>query len=244
MKLLENGGRIKSASVGYNSINPSLTLDFQGRVKEIINGESNDINTGFFPKVGRSLRTSLNRQPLRPMISTHQGMPGNFYPFYASNSIDEILHYNYHSEHFEAILEPRYKGLVNEQQEVDFINYMAKKDLRKAYGVISGINQNDRAFEKGRIPFFICRPASTVNDVKLPSTIVPKIENEVNKTIGEICGLASYLEYLFQHGRCPDKTDIIGYLLQKDSLPDTVIPSYFGDSIIYFQADTFINLNG
>jgi len=81
MKLIKQWWRIKSASMWYNSITPSPTLDFQKIVKDIIKWKNQNINTWFFPKIWSSLRTSLNRQPLRPIISTHQWMPWKLLPF-------------------------------------------------------------------------------------------------------------------------------------------------------------------
>jgi hypothetical protein len=95
MKLLIEWWRIKSASIPYSSIDPNFSIDFQKKVKDIVDWNNIDINHAFFPKVWGDIRTSLARQPLRPLISTHQWMPWNFYPFLFNDKIENIIEWTY-----------------------------------------------------------------------------------------------------------------------------------------------------
>lgn len=242
MKLLKDWWRIKSASIPYNEYEPDLySKDFQDKVKNIINWKEGIVNESFFPKIWRDLKTSLARQPLRPIISTHQWIPWNFFPFKITGEVDKIIKCKYLWEHYEAILEPRYINSVSTSQENEFIDAMYNWNLWEAFSIIKWIDNNDRSSTKWRTPFFICRPSYTDNMVQLPDNIVPKIEKNVNSILDDILSCSTYIKECFKKGYAINKDEIIKYFLdKKENWYD--IDNNLKDSISYFQADTFINL--
>src|SRR3989338_5176365 len=82
MKLVSVGGRIKSASVGFD-VFTQKDENFQEQMKKTRDKPPMSILSAFFPSDRNRMKQMMQGIGFyRPILKTDQGMGGNFLPFY------------------------------------------------------------------------------------------------------------------------------------------------------------------
>ena len=168
---------------------------------------------------------SLQRQPLRSFISTHQWMPWNFYPFQIIGNNNQTW-FKYKESGFEVALEPRYVDIVNKETLTRFQTSLDAEDFKWAYSILQWIPQLDRVESKWRTPFFICRPALCTEDIIISEELLETIDKGVITFLNKILDEVEVL-YKSYHNK---------WLTWEERL--TML-----ETLLYFQSDVYISKN-
>lgn len=216
MRMVQVGGRIKSAAIGLNDFCESGDLD--NHFSNIRRKPPLELLKAFFPSSSVRIKNLLNGVGFyRPLLKTDQGMGGNFLPFW----IDGNLHKTDLSSRM--IIEEENLAIPEEwydhQQEV--VEQVQREFFVGNYQIVYQILDNlaSRKAGKGRTPFFLLRPARMDKSIIFGSDICYKVNGLVNKFLQFICEEAKQLE-IQQTGKCREA------------------------NIIYCQPDVYISSEG
>jgi len=190
--ILPAGGRIKAASVGLNNLRVDGS-DLDEKITKLRREPPAELRTAFFPRTGKDLAQAIRGIGFfRPMLKTDQGMGGNFLPFTINTSLtrtDLSVRSIGHEEGC-AIPEawhPEACGYAPAMQKA-----LYSLDLREAYAILEKLG--GREADKGRLPFFLIRPALPEHPMIFGMDVLHRVQTEVNIVLNRCIEHAHELE--------------------------------------------------
>ena len=198
MKVLEIGGRVKSAAVGLEHLfaeEGEDVLMLNKRLERLRREPPATLTKAFFPLWGRTLSRRLQGAGFyRPSLKTDQGMGGNFYPFFISASQKET-DFKVHRPVREEILALPEEWAELSQAEISGVQQaLLDTPLDEVRAQFNDILSRRRVAEKGRAPFFMIRPAALDEPLVLGNDTLVNVERAVNGCVERIIAEAARLE--------------------------------------------------
>jgi hypothetical protein len=192
MKIVPVGGRIKSASVGLDHIfDPGDGVDEE--ITRLRREPPDYLRKAFFPRIGKDMAQAIRGVGFfRPSLKTDQGMAGNFLPFHVHPEVQQTDLNRHYVEYEEgcAIPEawhPEVNGYTAELQAA-----FSKLDLRTTFGILEKLGK--RTADKGRLPFFLIRPALPDSPIVFGADVVAKVASETERLVDKCAELGRELE--------------------------------------------------
>lgn len=190
--IVPGGGRIKSASIGLDHIfDPGDNID--DVISQMRREPPEYLRRAFFPRIGKDLTQAIRGVGFfRPSLKTDQGMAGNFLPFRIQPDMPYTDFSSHHIGYEEgcAIPEawhPEVNGYTLELQAA-----FNKLDLRTTFGILEELGR--RTADKGRLPFFLIRPALPDPPIVFGADVTAKVAHETERLVSECVGLGRELE--------------------------------------------------
>ena len=212
MKLITVGGRIKSAAVGLNTLYQNGSAD--EAIRALRDKPPRELLEAYFPSDRPRIRQLLSSVGLfRPILKTDQGMGGNFLPFLIDKQSDAgvCTQRNIVKEEGVALAEPWHSHDPNVVARVQELFH------RRAFRDVAPLIEETgkRTATKGRLPFFLIRPATTDYPVVLGMETVDRVSAAVRTTFEKVLAASQQAE-TESHGR--------------------INPH----NVVYFQADVYV----
>jgi hypothetical protein len=181
MQIVPVGGRIKAASVGLDHLRAN-GVEVDDKITLMRRDPSVELRTAFFPRVGTDLRQAIRGVGFfRPILKTDQGMGGNFLPFTIDPNLtvsDLSVRAIGHEEGY-AMPEkwhPEAAGLASDMHEV-----FRTLDLKSSHSIL--LDLESRRAGKGRLPFFLIRPALPERPIVFGQDVLDQVHSEVNRLL-------------------------------------------------------------
>lgn len=180
------GGRIKAAGMGMTHLfahHDPVTLE--KHLKRLREHPPIELLQAFFPSDHDRLRQLMRGIGFaRPVLKTDQGMAGNFLPFLIDPSQESstLVCRRIESEEFLAIPEPHADLPLETIREVQA--HFIQGRLRETAECLASLER--REANKGRLPFFLIRPAQTDAPIVLGRDIVEQVEQRVQTLVAQI----------------------------------------------------------
>jgi hypothetical protein len=220
MKLVSVGGRVKSAAVGLNHLYlKDSVVELNDWLSYLRRNPSPELFRAFFPNERSVIKGFMKGVGFyRPVLKTDQGMAGNFLPFLIDPKLTttDLSVRQLAREEGVALPEPHWN---HDPKIVSLVQKcFSAFNLEDTARLIQEIGSSREAV-KGRIPFFLIRPAVTDRPIVFGCDIIHKVTVAVN----------SFLSDLAEASREEERK---------------YCGSFQEDNLLYCQADVFILSDG
>ena len=186
LRVVKTGGRIKAAGMGMNHLFAhSDPVALEAHLKRLRDRPPIELLQAFFPSDHDRLRQLMRGVGFyRPVLKTDQGMAGNFLPFLIdpSQATSALVRRRIEMEEFVAIPEPHADLSPEMVREVQ-TQFIAGR-LRETAERLASMER--RQANKGRLPFFLIRPAQTDEPIVFGRDIVEQVERLVQALVANI----------------------------------------------------------
>lgn len=186
------GGRVKSASVGLDHLFSAGT-EVDETISQMRRDPPDWLRKAFFPRVGKELTQAIRGVGFfRPTLKTDQGMAGNFLPFHIDPSLERsdlgIRSIGY--EEGCAIPEAWHPEAGENKDALQAAFHGL--DLSATYAILNALGE--RAAEKGRLPFFLIRPALAERPIVFGRDVIERVQNATDSLVADCITRARKLE--------------------------------------------------